>query len=106
MKVITTTNFRNETTEQRISSEVEAIKGPGTFLAFGEVKRRANKYVQLELTQEAVIVGIIITTYKNHTLKKFRVRANNDLNNPSLLTMSDPISRAVSYFCFDLIPFH
>ena len=96
LKNLTTTNFRNITTEERIKTEVETILGPGTFLAFGEVKRRANKYVQLEFNQEAVIVGMIITTYKNYGLKKFRVRANNDLNNPSLLTMSEPLSRVVS----------
>ena len=99
-----TTNFRNLTTEARIETEVEAIKGPGEFLAFGEVKRRANKYVQLEFNEEVVLVGMVITTYKNYGLRKFRVRANNDLNSPSLLTMDEPISQKVclliSFACF------
>ena len=95
MKQRITTNFRNLTTEARIETEVEAIKGPGEFFAFGEVKRRANKYVQLEFNEEVVLVGMVVTTYKNYGLRKFRVRANNDLNNPSLLTMDEPISQKV-----------
>ena len=66
------------------------------FFAFSEVKRKANKYVQFEFHEEVVISGMIVTTYQGNSLKSFRVRANNDLNNPHLLTVNDPIASTVS----------
>ena len=64
------------------------------------VKRPANKYVQYEFHEEVVLNGIRVTTYKGHGLRRFRLRANNDLNNPHLLTMKEPIMRnnMVKYF--------
>ena len=56
----------------------------------------ANKFVQFEFHEEVVISGMIITTYKDYALKKFRVRANNDLNNPNLLTVPNPIAHDVN----------
>ena len=72
------------------------LQGPGNFYGFGFVKTSANKYLQFEFHEEVVLTGMILTTYKNHMLRKFRVRANNDLNNPHLLTVDDPISQTVS----------
>ena len=66
------------------------------FFAFSEVKRKANKYVQFEFHEEVVISGMIVTTYQGYSLKRFRVRANKDLNNPHLLTVNDPIASTVS----------
>ena len=71
------------------------MQGPGDFYAFGEVKRKANKFVQYELHEEAVITGMVVTTYKDFGLKKFRLRANNDLNTPHLLTVKEPIASEV-----------
>ena len=65
----------------------------GHFFGFGVVKRPANKYVQYEFHEEVVLDGIKITTYKGHGLRRFRIRANNDLNNPHLLTVKQPIMR-------------
>ena len=64
------------------------------------VKRPANKYVQYEFHEEVVLNAIRVTTYKGHGLRRFRLRANNDLNNPHLLTMKEPIMRnnMVGYF--------
>ena len=36
--------------------------------------------------EEGVLNGLVLTTYAGHGLRRFRVRANNDLNNPYLLT--------------------
>ena len=68
----------------------------------GEVKRKANKFVQYEIHEETVITGMIVTTYKDYGLKSFRLRANNDLNSPQLLTVKDPISSVVREY-FNLI---
>ena len=65
------------------------------FFAFSEVKRKANKYVQFEFHEEVVISGMIVTTYQGYSVNSFRVRANNDLNNPHLLTVNDPIASTV-----------
>ena len=65
------------------------------FFAFSKVKRRANKYVQFEFHEEVVLNGMIVTTYQGYHLKSFRVRANNDLNNPHLLTVNDSIASTV-----------
>ena len=65
----------------------------GHFFGFGVVKRPANKYVQYEFHEEVVLNGIRITTYQGHGLRRLRIRANNDLNNPHLLTMKNPIMR-------------
>ena len=43
-----------------------------------------------------------MTTYKDYGLKSFRLRANNDLNSPQLLTVKDPISSVVREY-FNLI---
>ena len=59
---------------------------PGLLVAFQEVKRPANKYVEFEFHEEVVLNGLILTTYSGLGLWRFRVRANNDLNNPHLLT--------------------
>ena len=71
------------------------MQGPGQFFAFGEVKRKANKFVQFEFHEEAVLTGMIVTTYKDFGLKSFRLRANNDLNSPQLLTVKEPIAYVV-----------
>ena len=65
------------------------------MFAFEEVKRKANKFVQFEFHEEAVVTGMIVTTYKDFGLKSFRLRANNDLNTPQLLTVKDPIASVV-----------
>ena len=65
------------------------------MFAFEEVKRKANKFVQFEFHEEAVVTGMIVTTYKDFGLKSFRLRANNDLNSPELLTVEDPIASVV-----------
>ena len=38
---------------------------------------------------------MIVTTYKDFGLKSFRLRANNDLNSPQLLTVKEPIAYVV-----------
>lgn len=65
------------------------------MFAFGEIKRKANKFVQFEFHEEAVLTGMIVTTYKDFGLKSFRLRANNDPNSPQLLTVKDPIAYVV-----------
>ena len=57
------------------------------------MKRPANKYVQYEFHEEVVLNGMRVTTYKGQALRRFRLRANNDLNDPHLLTVSEPIMR-------------
>ena len=59
---------------------------PGLLLAFDWLKRPANKFVEFEFHEEVVLNGLVLTTYAGHGLRRFRVRANNDLNNPHLLT--------------------
>lgn len=65
------------------------------FFGFGYTKTSANKYVQFEFHEEVVLSGMILKTYKDHMLRKFRVRANNDFNNPHLLTVDEQISETV-----------
>ena len=71
------------------------FQGPGQFFAFDEVKREANKFIQFEFHEETVVTGMIVTTYKDFGLKRFRLRANNDLNSPELLTVREPIASVV-----------
>ena len=42
--------------------------------------------MEFEFHEEVVLNGLVLTTYAGHGLRRFRVRANNDLNNPYLLT--------------------
>ena len=57
------------------------------------MKRPANKYVQWEFHEEVVLNGMTVTTYQGHGLRRFRLRAGNDLNDPHLLTVKEPIMR-------------
>ena len=72
------------------------MQGPGELFGFSEVKRKANKFVHYEFHEEAVVTGMIVTTYKDFGLKRFRLRANNDLNSPQLLTVREPVASVVS----------
>ena len=72
------------------------LQGPGQFFAFDEVNREANKFVEFEFHEETVVTGMIVTTYKDFGMKRFRLRANNDLNSPQLLTVREPVASVVS----------
>ena len=73
-------------------------EGPGQLVAFQSGD--GNKFVQFNFHEEVILNALRVTTFKDFPLKSFLVRALNDLNDPELFSVDDPIVKGrndVSY---------
>ena len=66
------------------------MQGPGYIVGFKH-NGFPSKFLQFDFHEEVVLNGLVMTTSKEHYVKSFRVRANNDLNDPDILTNNNPI---------------
>ena len=73
-----------------MSNEIFHFKGPGYTIGF-KSNWFPSKFVQFDFHEEVVLNGLVITTSKENYLKRFRVRANRDLNDPHILSNEEPI---------------